>query len=129
MYNHLGPKAETFRAMEALPIELYWEICFAARVWDAVDVLKHYRNSLRLNGEEYAIQAMRHMIWNGDEQAAERYADFYWHKYGIAWPHHAAQATILTFQESAGTKKLRLHASATPRIKAAWAASERLLPR
>lgn len=122
-------KLDGFAALDNLPTELCQEICFGARLWDPVLVLRAYGDAIRFRTHDSAVEWLAFSLHDMDEQEIRQFAGDFRLRYRLEWPHYAADATVLRYCPPVGVRPLRLHRRATPRIKAAWAASERLLPR
>ena len=118
----------TFDALAELPQSVRQEICFAYRVWDAIVVRDIYRNTAQQRGAGYAADWLIASIQAADEQEAVSFGRAYLARYRIELPHLAAGATILRYQPPVGGRSMRLSRGAEPRVRAAWAASARLLP-
>lgn len=127
--NHLRTDLKTFQALDALPPPLFRAVCFAARVWDATDIMAIYNDNLRHRPAPAVIDWLDASIQAGDEEDLRRFGQVFRAKYKRPLPHLGAEATILRFTEPGGTK-LRRAPRALPReVRAAWQASERLLPK
>jgi hypothetical protein len=124
--NHRKTDLTTFDALDQLPAELYREVTFAARVWDATDVLALYKGR---GSTQEAINWLAASIQAGDEADVIDFAWKYRMKHKTPLPHFAAEATILRYETPVGVRRMALHRGAAPRVKAAWQAAERLLPR
>jgi hypothetical protein len=122
-------KLEGFAALDNLPEELCREVCFAARLWDPVLVLRAYGDTVRFRTHESVIEWLTISLHDMDEQDISRFAGDFRLRYRLEWPHHAAQATVLRYQPPVGVRPMRLRGGVNPRVRAAWEASERLLPR
>lgn len=126
--NHRVTDLATFQALDSLPSELRREVCFAARVWDAVDVLALYNGAARRNGHASAVGWLRASIHAGDEQDVAQFAFRHQLKHGYALPHLAAEASILRYQPPRRARASRSQRGVQPRLRSAWQGSERLLP-
>ncbi len=124
----MSAKTATFAALEHLPLILRMEICFAARAWDAVDMLGQYRPAAQRMGAEDATGWLIASIRAGDEQAARQFGTTYAQRYRQTLPHLGANATILRYRPVRGMRRYQVPRSAPPRVRAAFVASERLLP-
>ena len=127
--NHRKSNFETFRDLDRLPAELYREVCFAARVWDATTVRDIYQGAVRSRGKNGAIRWLVASIQAGDEQDVINYAFQYQLKYGTPLPHMAAEATILRFEESRGVRPQMPPRGLPARTRRAWQSSDSLMPR
>src|SRR5580658_9525746 len=98
----------TFEALDELPPALFREVCFAARVWDAKDILALYRDARRTRGDEGAIRWLAASIEGGDEADV---IDFGWKfqmKHKMPLPHLAAEASILRYLEPVAGRRVAL---------------------
>ena len=118
----------TFDALAELPQSVRQEICFAYRVWDAIVVRDIYRNTAQQRGADYAADWLIASIQAADEQDVVDFGRTYRARYRIELPHLAAGATVLRYQPPVGTRSMQLRRGAEPKVRAAWAASSRLLP-
>lgn len=125
--NHRTDLA-TFEALDQLPPELFREVCFANRVWDAPQILDLYRDATRARGKSGAITWLRDSIHAGDEQEIMNFSWKYQTRYKHPLPHFAANATILRFCPAVHGPEYRLR-TGDIRRKAAFRSSERLLPK
>ena len=119
----------TFAALDALPPELFREIGFSARVWDAPTILDLYTGAQKARGHNGAVGWLIASMRYADEQDVFDFGFKYQTRYKSPLPHLAAEASVLRYQEPVGVRRMVLHRGARPKVKAAWAASERLLPR
>ena len=126
--NHRGVDPRTWPALEDLPPELYQEVCFAARVYDAVDMLRLYKEARADIGPALAVRWLTDSIRSFDDRDLRQFAAAYRRRYGIALPHLAADATILHYRPPAGPKRRRLRHGIPLRSRSAWNASQRLMP-
>lgn len=126
--NHRRTDPTTFAALDALPPELYREVTFAARVWDAIDILALYKDARDRNSHEYAVGWLAASIQMGDEQDVLAFGRIHFARHRYALPHLGAEATILRYVPPVGVRRQYLPPGKSPRVKAAWAASERLMP-
>jgi hypothetical protein len=117
----------TFKALDDLPPALFREVCFAARVWDAKDILALYQDAKRKRGTDAAIAWLTASIEGGDEADVLDFAFKYQLRHKMPLPHLAAQATILRYLPPVAGR--RMGRPADRRVRAAWVASERLMPR
>jgi len=123
---YAGPKAATFTALDALPESLRRAVMFSAFVWETPDVLDQFRRAARAKSREWATDWMIASIAAADTQAVRERAAQYRSRYGRPYPHVAADATILGYLPPRGGRRYRL-AGGSARVRAAWAASERLM--
>ncbi len=120
---------ETFKALDGLPPPLFREICFASRVYDAIELSDLYKQAVRDRGKAFAIAWLTKSIRGMDDQDLLSFAWKFQTRYKMPLPHLAANASILRFMPSAGTKVYRVPRGAEPRVKRAFQSSERLLPK
>ena len=119
---------KTFAALDKLPSPLFREVCFASRVWDAPEILDLYQSAFRDRGKKFAIEWLTASIHAGDDQDVLSFAWRFEMKYKRPLPHLAAGASILRFRPAVKGPSYRLRTTDVRR-KAAWRASERLLPK
>ena len=119
----------TFAALDELPPALFREVCFAARVWDAKDILAFYRDARRTRGDEGAIRWLAASIEGGDEADLMEFGWRFQMKWKMPLPHLAAEASILRYLPPVRGRRLSPGRGADRRVRAAWAATERLMPK
>ena len=121
-------KAAAFAALDDLPPDLFREICFAARLWDASVVRELYLKRKQFTGEREAIDWMTVSIKTLDEDDLRGFANGFYRRYRLPLPHVGAEATILRFVPVSPPKRIRLRHGLPLRSRAAWKATERLMP-
>lgn len=128
MSNHLRPDPATFDILETLPASLRQEICFAARVWDAVIVRDIYKREIRKRGYADTVGWLSASIRAEDETDIVHFGERYRRRYGQPLPHLGAGASVLRYLPPARPKRHAMRC-ASAQARAALAASGRLLPR
>ena len=130
--NALPAKWETklvnLEIIDRMPKDLRREICFAARVWQASDVLALYNQAKPQMGHNAAVQWIASSIRHGDEQDLMHLSWNYKKRYGVPLPHVAADATCLEYRPSLGISSQRRVRGMSGRARRAWDSSERLMP-
>lgn len=126
--NHLKADPKTFEALDDLPPELRREVCFAARVWDAVFIADVYKKNKQDKGKSGTITWLVASIQGGDRDALRDFAAKYRAKYKHPLPCYAAEATILRYQPPANTHNPRTRRAIPLDRRVAWRSSERLMP-
>jgi hypothetical protein len=122
------PKAHTFIPYAQLPAPIRHEIAFASRVYEAADILAQYRPAAQARGADWAIGWMTESIRAADEHAAREFGTIYRQRYGRPLPHVAADATILRFMPARGVVRQAVPRFSSAAVRAAFRASERLMP-
>jgi hypothetical protein len=128
--NHLAAKIDpkTFEALDDLPAELRREVCFAARIWDAVLVADIFGKNKQRMGNAGTITWLIASIQAGDESDLRDFAAKHQRKYGKPLPCYAAEATILRYQPPVNTHHARSRRAIPLGRRDAWRSSERLMP-
>ena len=126
-YGGLNPK--TFEALDDLPPELFREIGFAARVWDAIYLREVFEKNKNVRGRTGTINWLIASMQAGDEQDLREFGAKYRARYKSALPHLGAQATILRFFPPIPPRVGRRPVRIPLRSRKAWQATERLMPR
>lgn len=130
--NHLKvAKAEiraNFKVLDYLPQELRREICFAARIYDAVTVDGLYRQAIKDIGVKAAMRWIIASIQGMDDRELFDYAHKYLLKYKQPLPHFAAGATIIRYRPPVERRNAKRIRKIPLNVQAAWRSSERLMP-
>jgi hypothetical protein len=113
-------KQQIFAALEQLPPKLRHEINFSSLTFDACHVLQAYRYKSDVDWLVRSIRA-------GEAMDTVEFNRRYQLRYGHPWPAHAAGTTPLLYQPSKGVRAYKRRGGSA-KLRAAWAASEGLLP-